>query len=373
MPSTALLPLLLSLSTAQAQPAPPPPPPPPPPPAPGHSQLVPMPRPTALLQVWVTAYDMDESTQADPASYGDPEDDIGAKIRRARVGVEGEGEHLRYEISVGVGAPYDALTEEDEDVQLVDATVGVSPVQGLWFDGGVMKPPLSREQLMRTSELPLAERAVSSEWLVPGRQAGALVDWGTDADTRVRLRGGAFNGNGGIFGDDDSGKLFAARVEMAHGPAKTYQTWGPEKGFTLGVAADGYYDWDNATKTASVGGDLILRVAGFHLLAEGRFAQLEPTQSDVEAPGVFAKTTRIGGLAQVGYGIGPVEPVVRFSLFDDDADSDDNGDLAALDVGVTGHLLEDAVRVGGGYVLRLERGGSTIDNDTVRLWLSLRY
>lgn len=334
---------------------------------------IPAPKPTALIQVWATAYDMDQEAQADPATYGDPEDDFGFKIRRARVGLEGASDVLRYGVEVGVSAPYDALAEPDEDVQIVDAFVGWAPVSGLWLQGGVMKPPISREQLMSSSSLPLAERAVSSEWMVPGREVGAMVDWGTGEDTRVRVRAGAFNGNGGIFGDDNTGKLVAGRAEFATGPARTYRTWGPNRDFTLGVGADFYYDADVSTTTLGAGGDLMLRVAGFHLLAEGRFARLQPTNSDLDQPGVFSEVSRLGGLAQVGYGIGPFEPVVRFSMFDDDTASDDAGDMLELTAGLTGHLLDDLARVGGGYVLRLETGGTSIPNDTVRLWLSLRY
>lgn len=367
MPTTSLLTVLLLTSGARADDS-----------AKG-ADVVPTPKPTALIQVWGTVFDMDEQGQADPASYGDPEDDAGFKVRRARVGLEGESTVLKYAVEVGVSAPYDALAEEDGDVQLVDAYVGYAPVSGLWLVGGVMKPPISREQLMSSSQLPLAERAVSSEWLVPGREAGAMVDWGMGDASRVRVRAGAFNGNGDIFGDDNTGKLFASRVEFATGPARSYRTWsqtkdgGVERGFGLGVAVDGYYDADVSTSTASFGGDLMLRMAGFHLLAEGRMAQLKPTHSDVEQPGVFSKVTRIGGLAQVGYAVGPVEPAVRFSLFDDDTDSDDAGDSMELTAGVTGHLVDDMVRVGGGYVLRMETGGAAISNDTARLWLSLRY
>lgn len=338
-----------------------------------RSSPVPAPKPIALVQAWVTAYDMDEEPQADPASYGDPEDDPGLKLRRARLGLAGESEVLMYEVTVGVAPAFDALSDEDDGVELVDAYLGWAPVEDLWLVAGQAKPPISREQLMSSAELALAERSVSSEWLVPGRDAGLTVDWRTRGDARVRVRGGAFNGNGSIFGDDNGGKLLAARAEFAYGPARTYQTWGGEKGFTFGVAADAYHDTDISTQTLSAGGDLMLRVAGFHLMAEGRFAKLSPRNSDIDQPGVFGDVNRWGGLVQAGYGIGPVEPVVRFSMFDDDTSADDNGDVAELTAGITGHMLRDHVRVGGGYVLRLEQGGATLQNDTVRLWTSLRY
>ena len=41
------------------------------------------PTPVGLLQVWGTVWDQDVEPSTDPASYGDPEDDIGFKVRRA--------------------------------------------------------------------------------------------------------------------------------------------------------------------------------------------------------------------------------------------------------------------------------------------------
>jgi len=336
-------------------------------------ELIPKPHPTALIQSWITVYDMDQDRQADPAGYGDPEDDPGMKLRRARLGVEGESDVLKYAVSVGFSAPFDALTTPGSEIELVDAYVGYAPVKDLWIQGGVSKPPIGREQLMSSSELALAERSVESEWLVPGRDAGVMGDWRTHGDARVRLRAGAYNGNGDLLGDNNNGKLVAGRAEFAFGPGRTYQTWGGDKGFTLGVGADGYYNADVSTGTGSAGGDLMLRVAGLSLMAEGRFAHLSPRNTDVRAPGVFDPVNRWGGLAQVSYGIGPVEPAVRFSLFDDNTSAKDNGDVAELLAGVTGHLLDDHARVGAGYVMRMEMGGATIPNDTVRIWTSLRY
>ncbi|MCB9778224.1 MAG: hypothetical protein H6742_06655 [Alphaproteobacteria bacterium] len=341
--------------------------------APKASSPIPKPQPIALVQAWLTAYDMDENAQADPAGYGDPEDDPGLKLRRARLGLEGEGDMLRYGVSVGVGSAFDSLSDDDHGVELVDAFVGYAPVQGLWLQAGVMKPPISREQLMSSSKLALAERSVTSEWLTPGRDAGLMVDWKTEGDARVRLRGGGFNGNGDFLGDDNNGKLVAARAEFAYGPSGTYKTWGGREGFTIGVAGDFFYDMDVAVDTMGVGGDMMIKVQGFHFLAEGRMNDLKPANTDVAAPGVLSKTTRWGAFGQVGYAFGPVEPAVRFELFDDDTDVDDQGDLMAMTAGVTGHLLDDHVGVGGGYVMRLETGGRSLANDTARLWMTLAW
>lgn len=331
---------------------------------------VPTPEPTVLLQTWITAFDMDENPQADPASYGDPEDDPGFKIRRARAGFEGANDRLRYGVVFGVSAPYDAVEAEEGGMKVgvVDAYGGFSPVAPLWITAGLQRVPVSREMLMSARDLVFTDRAVPTEWLSPGRDVGLLLD-GTLGPGRLQL--GVYNGNGALVGDDSLGKLFAGRLELAIGPGDVYQTFGVVDGLSFGVGADGTLDSDLATSTLGVGGDLILRVAGLAVLAEGRMTRATPTHTDVAEPDVLDATTRIGAMAQVGYTVGDFEPAVRFSLFDDDTAYDDNGDVADLTAGVTWHTLEDAVRVGAGYVLRLERAGASSPNDTARLWVTL--
>src|SRR6185436_13146066 len=64
---------------------------------------------TGYLQVWGTAWDMDEDEQADPATYGDPEDDVGFKLRRVRIGVDGTQGVFDYVVTIGAESRYDVL------------------------------------------------------------------------------------------------------------------------------------------------------------------------------------------------------------------------------------------------------------------------
>ena len=70
---------------------------------------LPAPTVTGLLQVWGTLYDQDENPLTDPASYGDPEDDPGFKIRRARIGLGGQEAGARYDLTFGFSSGFDAL------------------------------------------------------------------------------------------------------------------------------------------------------------------------------------------------------------------------------------------------------------------------
>ena len=143
---------------------------------------VPAPQPAGLLQVWATAWDQDEEPSTDPAGYGDPEDDLGFKIRRARVGLEGDADQFRYSVLVGVAAPFDQVGGGDEDVGLVDAYGATRLAENTWLSLGLQKVPVSREMLMSAGDLALGERSVATEWLAPGRDMGLVVDSRFGAD-----------------------------------------------------------------------------------------------------------------------------------------------------------------------------------------------
>jgi len=102
-------------------------------------------------------------------------------------------------------------------------------------------------------------------------------------------------------------------------------------------------------------------------------ATIEPVDSPVELPGTLASTPRVGLVAQAGYTVGPWEPAVRLSTFDDNTNTDDNGDVADLHAGITWHGAKDAVRAGAGYVMRLEMGGTATSNDSARAWFQLAF
>ena len=347
---------------------------------------VPAPEVTGLLQVWGTAWDQDQDEQADPAGYGDPEDDVGFKIRRARIGVEAENDDLRYDIEVGFASSYDAVAPvSSTSIQLVSADAGYQVAKGVWISGGVQQVPVTRSFLMSTGQLATGDRALASQWSIPGRDVGVLLDGTTgskaDGGFKARLRAGVFNGNGSnagsaasaLLGDNNDGLLIAVRAEGVYGPGSAYRTWGEVDGFTIGFAGDFWTEDDLNTKTLGYGGDVLMRVAGLAVLGEAHLHTISPNNSDIIAPGVLADTPRLGLTGQVGYSVWMVEPVVRYSRFDDNRDLEDNGDVALIEGGVTWHGLDDGLRAGLLYVHRQEVSGLALANDTLRLWMQLQF
>ncbi len=346
----------------------------------GKDGFVPKPKATGLVQAWMTVYDQDEDVTADPATYGDPEDDTGLKLRRARVGFEGANDELRYGVVVGMGSPYDnassgAFVGQNGELGLVDAAMGMKIIDGLWVDAGLQKLPISREQLVSSTAIALGERSVGTSAMIPqgGRDAGVTLDYKAGSeDARGRVRAGVYNGNGSELGDMDAGKLIAARAEGAIGPGAAYKTHGTVDSLTLSLAGDFWMNNERATSSMGYGGDAMVRIAGLAVTGEYRMATITPTNTDVDVPGVLADTPRVGWMGQIGYTIGEFEPAVRWSSFDDHTGLDDNGDVSEGAFGLNWADDRGGVRAGAHYILRLEDHGRAITNDTARLWVELR-
>lgn len=327
--------------------------------------------PEVLLQVWGTAFDQDLDSQADPAGYGDPEDDPGFKIRRARIGGNGAFNNgLYYDIVFGAHSPYDVWGGSSTYIGLVDGVLG-------WKNDsfnvavGQQKVPYSRENLISSGDLTFSERAVSTEHIVPSRETGLL---GAYSVAGLKVSAGLFNGSGSFLGDNNIGFLSVGRLEYTIGDKDlAYSTWGKVENTVLAIGAGGIYNDDLSTSSLVAGGDILFRISGLAVLAEGSFESIKPTATDVAPSDVMEGTTRIGIMGQLGYTIGSFEPAVRASYFDDDNSVEDNGDLMELYGGITWHQAEDYGRVGIGYIHRQELGGRTYGNDTVRIWAQVKY
>lgn len=328
-------------------------------------------KPLLLVQTTAVLMDQDQSQVADPGGYGDPEDDMGFKLQTARLGFEGENKTVKYGVTVGLSSPYDTVAEAQgasTDLSIVDAYGGYAPLENLWIVGGLQKVPVSREQLISSQDLTLSRRAVPATWLAPSRDLGVVIDstW-----SFMRFRLGAFNGSGDLRGDDNKGKLVAARIEGQYGDGDAYQTYGEVDGLTLAVGVDGWMNDETALKSSGYGVDFMIRFQGLAVMGEARFADAKPKEDLIDVPGVFDETKRQGMSVQAGYTVGQIEPALRFSTFDDDKSVEDVGDIMEGMAGMTWHSKKDDVRAGIGYITRLERGPAKKDNDSIQAWFQL--
>lgn len=342
--------------------------------------------PLLQLQLWGTAFDQDEASQADAAGYGDPEHDLGFAVRRARIGLEGHRGALDFQVDLGLSAPYDAVAAAGRSPRLAFANAFA---RGTWGNQvstqriafGLVRVPFSRERLMSSRELVFQERAVAAEWIAPAQDLGVLFDYELNAGLRVQI--GAYNGGGDLFGDDNLGLRVASRVEYARGD--TYRTYGEADGVDFGGAVSGFLNSDVATHTYAVEADALVRVWRVTGLAEVDTAIIEPGDSTIDLPEVIEPTRRLGITAQVSYWhpIGDevedvaaqsaIEIAARLGTFDDNTALSDNGDVAIVHAGATWRNPTPGLDVGLGIVHREELGGRTVPNDTVRLWAQVRW
>ncbi len=337
-------------------------------------------------QVWATLADQDVSLQADPASYGDPEADTGFSLARARFGFDGflpMGSltccgQVDYAISVGLGAPFDVLTPGDQDLQMVDAFgrwATKSPIGVTSIAAGMQRVPFGREALMSSAHLVFQERAVATHWLTPPSEVGvgASQSFTIGADgPSVLLRGGLYNGNGQLFGDDDPGLMAALRGEFLLGDA--YRTWSHDLSPALGVGGSILTNQELTANTNSRGVDVLARWRWISVMGEVITSSVSVGDTAVVTPDLRGDVDRLGMTAQLSVfapiGAGGVEFAGRYASLDDDRSVETIGDVALVHAGVTWRDLLPGLDLGGGYIHRAESPEFT--NDTVRLWMQVR-
>ena len=202
-----------------------------------------------------------------------------------------------------------------------------------------------------------------------------LVDYAFDMGFRARA--GVFNGNNNILGDDNYGLLYAGRLEFGRG--QQYISFDPKGGTHGGLALNAMYNDDVATSELKLSADGTLLIGPINIMGEYTFNQassppiprwLPPTSSMRRTSG--AAYVQVSGLIKTG-NVGHLELGVRGEIFDDNTKLDDNGDLAIVYVGATWRDPLPSVDLGIGYIHREELHGTTVPNDTVRVWTQVRF
>jgi hypothetical protein len=156
----------------------------------------------------------------------------------------------------------------------------------------------------------------------------------------------------------------------------TYRTNSRHNAF--GIGASYIYNRTFVSTEQRINVDMLGRIMGLSLLVEGTMHLIDPDDDPtILGPDVPEVTQRWGGFAQLSYyrdlPIGAIEPAVRFSYLDDARHLQDNGDVGILHGGVTWREPVPFMDFGAGYIHRMELQGRSVDNDSMRVWVGLKY
>ena len=135
-----------------------------------------------------------------------------------------------------LGVEYD---RDDAGIDLLDAIISF-PLggDGARADLGGFRSPLGREATADKALLPFVERSQSTLALTPGRQLGLQVR-GDFMETRLRIAGGLFNGNGLRLENDDKSFLVVGRASYNNvGEVEFPEDFVVEVGFSGGWSRD---------------------------------------------------------------------------------------------------------------------------------------
>ncbi|MCB9729348.1 MAG: hypothetical protein H6744_15805 [Deltaproteobacteria bacterium] len=325
-----------------------------------------------LLQAQVALFAGDDNLLQD----GDPAEQIGFRLRRARLGVEGWAwGAIDYALSIDLTA--------GKSVELLDAWIGYRRFPTLGFTLGAHKVPFSRFALYGSGRGTLSERPLGVQALAPFRQVGLTLEG--ELGGLISYAIGAYNGferktnfhegyaeNSGFDGNRFNKLAFAGRLSLeplgALGKDVADLSGG---GLRVGVGAALYYSDGKTTKSAGWEVDLGLKIAGLHFLAEYIADTAEPKSVPTTTATIPASIDRHAFMTELGYYIAAANLglAVRAELLDDNRDADNNGDELVLAGGVQYYWHRHHLKAMLDYTHRVELEGVDRDNQTLLLTL----
>jgi hypothetical protein len=330
--------------------------------------------PVTLLQTQIALYAGEHNLLQD----GDPAEQAGFRLRRARFGV---GAELMQLIDLEVSTELSG-----KSATLLDAWIAYRKGSELGFTLGVHKVPFSRYLLAGTSQQSFLERPLAVTAMAPDQQPGITVH-GSIGGGLFTYALGVFNGferqpnffegyqqNPGFEGNRLSRLAYVARVtteplgslgdglvDLDHGD------------FRFGVGGSFFYNDGKTTRGWAVEADLLLKVQGFHLMTEFLFDSAEPQDDPTTELTLLQSIDRMAWVAEVGYCILPRQlgVVLRAEVLDDDRANDNSGDQLVLTGGLQYYVFRHHLKVTLDYSHRLELFGPELDNGSLLIGLQV--
>jgi len=305
---------------------------------------------------------------------GDSAERPGFRLRRGRFGVRAWAfSYLEFMVS---------METADFDVRPLDAWIAYRPFSFMGATLGAHKVPFSRFATTSSARGSLIERPLSVDALAPYRQMGVTLHGEIGAGL-ASYSLGVYNGldrhtnfhdgyvENAVFQGNRFNKIsVAGRLSL-----KPLGTVGPdiadldEGGLRIGVGMSVLHNEGATTRTTAWAADLILKVAGFHFIAEYLADTSEPAIRPTTPQTIPAQADRFGLIAEAGYMILPAQLGVsgRFEWFDDDENVENSGDQIVATGGIQYYWHRHHFKASLDYTHREELAGPALDNDTLLL------
>ena len=302
----------------------------------------------------------------------------GFRIRRARLGVEGQiAEQWEY------GLELDLIDEDSGGNALLDAYITYKPCDFGWIQAGAGKLPWSRALIISSANLQLIERpawvgveaATGTNQLDLGRQVGLSMGGQVSL---FNFSAGVYNGAPGYsVGDLNDGLLYVVRLGAGQGDMGKFEGDLERGGFRWAFGLNGYLNFAEAADVRGAGADLAVKFKGISFYAEAVWAKSIP---DTRPEGInpeLDETERWGMYAQAGYMLPfdfmDLELACRFAIMDDNVHLDNEGDLWELTAGLNGYFYDGNVKLMINYILKEEQEGADLANDSILAMLQLMF
>ncbi len=311
----------------------------------------------------------DARLDAGDAATGNP----GIRLRRARLGVEGEIYRARIGVEIDLLRGSSALHE---------AYLGYDSKYAIAYMG-LVKVPMSRSALISSQSLQLSERSIGVRSIAPSQQLGLTVG-GQFWNKRIRVLAGLFNGmdraktevGGWARIDPTDGNKFGGFATAARLDVEPLGLLGSgiadlRKGrrFRLGIGGGFLYNGGESITALAYSGDLALKWRGLAFMAEYLASSREPTEAPTQTPPTTAEIESTALVTQLGYTIlkNALEISTRFELVDENKALEDEGDFMAIAGAASYYLLDGHVKLQLSYQHRMESHGAELKNDVFML------
>ncbi len=324
-----------------------------------------------LLQVHAAPFVQDDAL----VDNGDPADQAGFRLRRARFGFTGVAYGMiDFELS--------AQATHAKGMDVLDAWVGYRGLTSLSFFAGARKVPYSRFALESASRTALADRAYAVRAMAPFRQLGITVEGDIGAGI-ANFAVGVYNGfaragnfhegyteNAALAGNRFTRLAYVARIEAAPmGPVGATLADLDGGSMRIGIGGGMYFDHGETVETLGIEADLVLKVSGFHLAAEFLYDDATPADEPTSTGTIPSAVTRMAVVSQLGYLIVPerLGATARIEWIDDNTELDNAGDQLIATIGMQYYFRRHHLKASLEFTHREELSGLSIDNDSLML------